>query len=71
MKILRISSELYPHVVGGVGLHVHDLSHDQAENGDNITICTCLADTDTGFISRENPATYNLGRRLEIGRAHV
>ncbi|MBQ1180079.1 MAG: glycosyltransferase family 4 protein [Methanocorpusculum sp.] len=66
MKIIRISSELYPHVVGGVGLHVHDLSHDQAENGDNITICTCLADTDTGFISRENPATYNLGRRLVL-----
>lgn len=42
MDILRISSDLYPYVVGGIGLHNHLLSEAQVNEGHDITIYTCL-----------------------------
>lgn len=66
MKILRVASDLYPYVVGGVTLHVHDLSKDQSESGYEVTIYTCFSDV-TGEI--EPPANYtiqNFGRDFVI-----
>lgn len=40
MKILRISSDLYPGVVGGLGIHAHNLSISQAELGNEVTVLT-------------------------------
>jgi len=38
MKILRITSDLYPYVVGGLGLHTHYLSRLQAQMGHDVTV---------------------------------
>jgi len=40
MKILRVVSDLYPSVVGGVGLHAHEMSRLQAKEGHDITVLT-------------------------------
>ncbi len=40
MKILRVSSNLYPSVVGGLGLHAHEMSCLQAQAGHDITVIT-------------------------------
>ena len=40
MHILRVASDVYPEVTGGVGLHVHYLSKYQAEEDHNVTILT-------------------------------
>ena len=44
MKILRIVSDLYPTVVGGLGLHAHELSKSQAKLGHDVTVITTKTD---------------------------
>ena len=66
MKILRISSDLYPHVVGGIGLHTHLLSEEQAKDGHEITLFTCLPENS----AIEQPTVpyriRNFGRRFQL-----
>jgi glycosyltransferase involved in cell wall biosynthesis len=45
MKILRVSSNLYPSVVGGLGLHAHEMSRLQAEAGHDVTVFTDQTDS--------------------------
>ena len=40
MKILRIVSDLYPSVVGGIGIHAHRMSTEQARRGHEVTVLT-------------------------------
>lgn len=40
MRILRVVSDLYPAVVGGVGIHAHEMSRLQAEKGHLVTVVT-------------------------------
>jgi glycosyltransferase involved in cell wall biosynthesis len=40
MKILRVVSDLYPSVVGGIGMHAHEMSKLQAKLGHDITVYT-------------------------------
>jgi glycosyltransferase involved in cell wall biosynthesis len=44
MKILRVASDLYPAVVGGYGIHVHEMSRMQAEKGHDVTVLTANLD---------------------------
>ena len=40
MKILRVISDLYPDVVGGMGIHGHEMSKDQSMMGHKVTVYT-------------------------------
>nr|WP_320161271.1 glycosyltransferase family 4 protein [uncultured Methanoregula sp.] len=40
MKILRVVSDLYPSVVGGIGIHAHQMSTAQAQRGHEVTVLT-------------------------------
>lgn len=40
VRILRIASDIYPDVMGGVGIHVHEMSKLQAEWGHDVTVYT-------------------------------
>jgi glycosyltransferase involved in cell wall biosynthesis len=40
MKILRVTSDLYPHVIGGIGIHTHKMSEDQVQMGHDVTVFT-------------------------------
>ena len=40
LKVLCVSERLYPSVVGGIGLHVHEISKWQVKYGSNVTIYT-------------------------------
>jgi glycosyltransferase involved in cell wall biosynthesis len=40
MKILRVVSDLYPSVVGGIGIHAHEMSKQQARLGHDVTVYT-------------------------------
>lgn len=40
LNILRISTDLYPEVLGGGALHAHSMSALQANNGHNVTVLT-------------------------------
>jgi len=44
MKILRVISDLYPSVVGGIGLHAHEMSKWQAKLGHDVTVFTSNVD---------------------------
>lgn len=44
MKILRVASDLYPSVVGGYGIHVHEMSRMQAALGHDVTVLTANPD---------------------------
>lgn len=40
MRILRVVSDLYPAVVGGLGIHAHEMSRLQADKGHEVTVVT-------------------------------
>jgi glycosyltransferase involved in cell wall biosynthesis len=40
MRILRVVSDLYPSVVGGIGIHAHQMSTRQAQLGHEVTVLT-------------------------------
>jgi len=40
LKILRVSSDLYPSIIGGVGLHAHEMSKDQSSLGHQVVMYT-------------------------------
>lgn len=40
LNILRVASDVYPEVMGGISIHVHTLSRDQAALGHNVTVLT-------------------------------
>ncbi len=44
MKILRVVSDLYPVVVGGLGLHTHEMSKWQIKMGHEVTVYTSNTD---------------------------
>ncbi|NAS88601.1 glycosyltransferase family 1 protein [ANME-1 cluster archaeon AG-394-G21] len=44
MKILRVVSDLYPSIVGGLGLHAHEMSKEQARLGHDVTVYTSNID---------------------------
>ena len=60
MKILRVASNLYPSVVGGLGLHAHEMSRLQAQAGHDITVLTDR--TDSGQPSFEDRNGYRIVR---------
>jgi glycosyltransferase involved in cell wall biosynthesis len=41
MKILRVATDLYPYSIGGLGLHVHELSKEIVKRGHQVTVFTC------------------------------
>ena len=66
MKILRVASDLYPAVVGGVAIHSYDMSKDQAALGHDVTHYSCLADNAVEYYKNEKFRLHNLGRRFVI-----
>lgn len=40
MRILRVTSDLYPYVVGGLGVHAREMSKSQVKLGHEVTILT-------------------------------
>ena len=40
LKVLRVVSDLYPSVVGGIGLHAHEISKWQGNHGCDVTVYT-------------------------------
>lgn len=46
MKILRVTSDLYPFVVGGIGIHTHEMSEYQVRLGHDVTVYTLVNKTE-------------------------
>lgn len=54
MRILRVTSDLYPYVIGGIGVHAREMSKSQAKLGHEVTILTTsmankIPDNQDGF----------------------
>ncbi len=67
LRILRITSSLYPEKLGGIGLHTHTMSKLQAETGHDVTVLT----SDYGDRSKPRNETrdgYQILRYREVGR---
>jgi len=67
LDVLRVASDIYPDVLGGGALHVHEMSRLQAAMGHDVTVLT----SDHG--NREAPrqeerAGYELRRYRQFGR---
>ena len=54
MKILRVASDLYPAFVGGLALHVHELSDMQGKDGNEVTVYTSVWTDEPLYEQREN-----------------
>lgn len=67
MKILRVVSDLYPAVVGGLGLHTHDMSKWQAKMGHDVTVYTSNVDGEPAQEFREGYKTLRFKPILKIG----
>ena len=66
MKILRISSDLYPHVVGGIGLHAHLLSEKQVKDDHEITLFTCFPENSKAKQPAIPYTIINFGRKFQL-----
>ena len=42
MKILRVTSNIYPNVVGGTEIHSHEMSNSQVNLGHDVTVITLI-----------------------------
>lgn len=60
MKILRVVSDLYPSVIGGLGLHAHEMSRLQAVKGHDVTVFTYR--DDPGQSTSEDRDGYHIRR---------
>lgn len=40
LRILRVATDAYPHILGGGAIHVHEMSKAQAEMGHDVTLLT-------------------------------
>lgn len=76
MKILRVVSDLYPSVVGGVGLHAHEMSRLQAQEGHDVTVLTygestkqpSIEDRDGYHIIRYNASLRLFGNTISFSQ---
>jgi len=73
MKILRVVSDLYPAVVGGLGIHAYEMSRMQAKFGHDVTVYTYNQkpghknQTSNGFnTTLFNPTLKILGNTMSI-----
>lgn len=66
MKILRVTSDLYPYVLGGIGLHAHNLSIEQYKNGCNITVFTCISKKSDVLPLTVPYTILNFGKIIEL-----
>lgn len=57
MKILRVAPDIYPHVVGGICLHAHEMSKEQAKMGHDVTIYTASEGIECAY---EAPEGYHV-----------
>lgn len=65
LRILRVSSDTYPEVTGGLGVHVHLMSERQADWGHDVTLAT----SDHGnheLPRREARGGYTIERHREL-----
>jgi glycosyltransferase involved in cell wall biosynthesis len=66
LKILRVVSDLYPSVVGGIGLHAHEMSRDQTKLGHNVTVYTASKDPGLDFTSLYNYNVYRFKPTIKL-----
>jgi len=66
MEILRVAADLYPEVVGGYGLHIHEMSKVQAEMGHDVTIFTKKIDGEPDFEERHGYKIQRFKPNAEI-----
>lgn len=59
LKILRIAPDIYPHVVGGIGIHVHEMSKEQVKLEHDITVYTASEDVDSDYNANEGYYVHN------------
>ena len=50
MKILRVTSDLYPYVIGGLGIHTHEMSKSQVNQGHDVTVITLIKNEEENLI---------------------
>jgi len=65
LRILRVASDVYPDVMGGVGIHVHEMSKLQAKLGHEVTVLTS-DHGDRGQPRKENRDGYEIRRHREL-----
>ena len=57
MRILRIAPDIYPHVVGGICIHAHEMSKEQARMGHDVTVYTASEGIECAY---EAPGGYHV-----------
>ena len=57
MKILRVAPDIYPYTVGGIGIHVHEMSKEQVRMGHDVTVYTASEGAECAY---EAPDGYHV-----------
>jgi len=66
MKILRVAGRIYPDSVGGVQLHVHDMSKIQTEIGHDVTVFVQKIGNEPNFEKRDGFKIRRFEPNVEI-----
>lgn len=49
LRILRVAPDIYPHTVGGFGIHIHEMSKEQVRLGHDVTIYTASDNVESSY----------------------
>ncbi len=66
MRILRVASDLYPSIVGGIGIHVHEMSRIQAKRGHEVTVVTHQNTDQSPIEQKEDYITIRIPATVRI-----
>jgi glycosyltransferase involved in cell wall biosynthesis len=66
LKILRVASDIYPHMVGGFGIHIHEMSKAQVELGHDVTVYTASEGVESTYKTVDGYHVRNFKPLLKV-----
>ncbi len=66
MKILRVAPDIYPNMVGGFGVHVHEMSKEQVKLGHDVTVYISSENVEPEYQTADGYYVHNFKPLIKI-----
>jgi len=66
LKILRVAPDIYPHMVGGFGIHIHEMSKEQVRLGNDVTVYTASEGVESAYRTADGYDVHNFKPLIKV-----
>ncbi|MGB9940831.1 glycosyltransferase family 4 protein [Methanosarcina sp.] len=66
MRILRVAPDIYPHMVGGFGIHIHEMSKEQVRLGHDVTVYTASEGVKSDYKAADGYYIHNFKPLVKV-----